>query len=94
MPLKVNFSRKVVNPGILDGLVVFMKAKVDHDLELSSSPLDPKRARHWGFRILRLDQVNTELGDDLEVTLRVKDWADPETWRWTCGVWGGGDLNE
>ncbi|MDA7647278.1 50S ribosomal protein L11 methyltransferase [Akkermansiaceae bacterium] len=94
LPLKISFSRKVVNPGILDGLVVFMKAKVDDDLELSSSPLDSKRAPHWGFRILRLDQVDTELGDDLEVTLRVKDWADPETWRWTCGVWGGGDLNE
>jgi len=35
-----------------------------------------------------------ELGDELEVTLGVKDWTDPETWRWTCGVWGGGDLSE
>lgn len=90
LPLEVSFTRKVVNPGILDGLVVFMKAKVDADLELSSSPLDPKRAPHWGFRILRLDQVHTKIGDELEVTLRVKDWADPESWRWTCGVWEGG----
>ncbi|MDB4652987.1 50S ribosomal protein L11 methyltransferase [Akkermansiaceae bacterium] len=90
LPLTLSFKRKVVNPGILDGLVVFMKAKVDDDLELSSSPLDPKRAPHWGFRILRLDQVRTEAGDELEVTLSVKDWADPETWRWACGVWEGG----
>lgn len=88
LPLRVAFKRKVINPGILDGLVVFMKAKVDDDLVLSSSPLDPERARHWGFRILRLDQVETRVGDELEVTLTARDWADPGTWRWSCGVWG------
>lgn len=94
LPLKVSFTRKVTQAGFLDGLVIFMKAKVDDDLVLSSSPLDPNRAPHWGFRILRLDQSYAEVGDSLEVTLRVKDWADPETWRWTCGVWGGGDFEE
>lgn len=94
LPQNVNFKRKVINPGILDGLVVFMKAKVDDDLELSSSPLDPNRAPHWGFRILRLDQVQAEAGDELEITLSVKDWTDPETWRWACGVWSGGSPSE
>jgi len=94
LPLKVQFTRKVTKPGILDGLVVFMKARVDDDLVLSSSPLDPKRAPHWGFRILRLDQSYAEVGDNLEVTLRVQDWADPDTWRWTCGTWGGEDYDE
>jgi protein arginine N-methyltransferase 1 len=87
LPLSVKFTRKVRNPGLLDGLVVFMKAKVDDDLVLSSSPLDPGRAPHWGFRILRLDQSHVEIGDELEVTLTVTDWSDPETWQWTCGVW-------
>jgi protein arginine N-methyltransferase 1 len=80
--------RKVITAGLLDGLVVYMKAKVDDDLTLSSSPLDPGRAPHWGFRVLRLDQRQVEVGDDLEVTLTVKDWSDPETWNWTCGQWG------
>lgn len=92
LPSKVTFTRKVTTSGLLDGLVVFMKARVDDDLELSSSPLDSGRAPHWGFRILRLDQSYVEVGDELEVTLRVKDWADPDTWRWTCGVWGCGDF--
>ena len=94
LPLQVTFTRKVTNAGLLDGLVVFMKAKVDDDLVLSSSPLDPERAPHWGFRILRLDQSDLEIGDELEVTLTVKDWADPETWRWTCGVWGCEDFTD
>ena len=88
LPVKVSFMRKVTTAGLLDGLVVYMKAKVDDDLILSSSPLDPGRAPHWGFRILRLDQRQVEVGDDLEVTLTVKDWSDPETWDWTCGQWG------
>jgi len=84
MPLSVTFTREVIKPGLLDGLVVFMKTKVDDDLVLSSCPLDPDRAPHWGFRILRLDQCQAEIGDQLEVTLTVEDWADPETWQWTC----------
>ncbi|MFT7172222.1 MAG: protein arginine N-methyltransferase 1 [Paracoccaceae bacterium] len=88
LPLKVSFRRKVIKEGLLDGLVVYMKARVDDDLVLSSSPLDPGRAPHWGFRILRLDQSHVEIGDELEVTLTVKDWSDPETWEWSCGQWG------
>lgn len=84
LPLTVAFTRKVTQAGLIDGLVVFMKAKVDDDLVLSSSPLDPGRAPHWGFRILRLDQSHAEIGDELDVSLTVKDWADPDTWMWTC----------
>ncbi len=84
LPPSVTFTRKVTISGPIDGLVVFMKARVDDDLVLSSSPLDPNRAPHWGFRILRLDQGHAEIGDELQMTLTVKDWSDPETWRWTC----------
>ncbi|MBT5902478.1 MAG: methyltransferase domain-containing protein [Opitutaceae bacterium] len=84
LPLTVTFTREVKRPGIIDGLAVFMKAKVDDDLVLSSSPIDPGRAPHWGFRILRLDQWRAELGETWEVSLTVKDWADPDTWTWTC----------
>lgn len=80
----VKFKRKVINPGIIDGLVIFMKAKVDEDLVLSSSPLDPERAPHWGFRVLRLDQSRAEIGDELEITLDVEQWSNPDTWQWTC----------
>jgi len=84
LPSSVKFTRKVTRSGLIDGLVVFMKAKVDDDLVLSSSPLDLGRAPHWGFRILRLDQSHAEIDDELEVTLTVKDWADIDTWSWTC----------
>lgn len=92
MPLSVTLKRKVTQAGVLDGLVVYMKAKVDEDLVLSSSPLDSKRAPHWGFRILRLEQSEVEVGDELEVTLSAKDWSNPESWKWTCGQWGSEEL--
>lgn len=84
MPLSVTLKRTVRSKGLLDGLVVYMRAKVDDDLVLNSSPLDPKRAPHWGYRILRLDQKEVEIGDVLEVTLSVEDWANPESWQWSC----------
>lgn len=84
LPASVKFTRKVKRAGLIDGLVVFMKAKVDDDLVLSSSPLDLDRASHWGFRILRLDKSHAEIGDELEVTLDVKDWTNPDTWLWSC----------
>jgi len=84
LPLSVSFNRTVIKPGSIDGLVIYMKAKVDEDLVLSSSPIDPERASHWGYRILRLDQSYAEVGDQLNITLTVKDWPDTDSWEWTC----------
>jgi type I protein arginine methyltransferase len=84
LPKSVSFERKVHRAGIIDGLAIYMRAKVDDDLVLSSSPMDLGRAPHWGFRILRLDQSRAELGDTLAINVTVEDWTDPDTWRWRC----------
>lgn len=83
MPTELHLSRTVVHPGRLDGFAVFFRARVDDDLALSSGPLDRVRAPHWGFRILRTDRDQLELGDILDFTLRVERWTDPESWRWS-----------
>ncbi len=83
LPREIQFSRTVVNAGRLDGLAVFFRAQVDDDLALSSSPLDPGRAPHWGYRILRTDAENFAEGDIIEVTLKAGQWTDPDTWRWS-----------
>ena len=83
MPGSVTFTRRIVRPGRLDGFAVYFRARVDGDLELSSSPLDPHRAPHWGFRILRTDRDHFEAGDEITVTLTVGAWSDPDSWRWT-----------
>ncbi|ATC65381.1 SAM-dependent methyltransferase [Nibricoccus aquaticus] len=83
LPQEIRFSRTVVNAGRLDGYVVFFRAMVDEDLSLSSSPLDPQRAPHWGFRILRTDRDDFVVGDVIEVTLKVEKWPVLETWRWS-----------
>ena len=83
LPQELHFSRRVVHAGRLDGYAVFFRARVDDDLVLSSSPLDPRRAPHWGFRILRTDRDDFELGDVIEVTLRVGAWHELDSWRWS-----------
>jgi type I protein arginine methyltransferase len=83
LPKEIRFSRTVVNAGRLDGYVVFFRAMVDEDLSLSSAPLDPQRAPHWGFRILRTDRDDFAVGDVIEVTLTVEKWPVLETWRWS-----------
>lgn len=83
LPLELRFRRKVINAGRLDGYVVFFKAKVDADLSLGSGPLDPGRAPHWGFRLLRTDHDEFALGDEIEVRLTVGRWPDLDSWRWS-----------
>jgi protein arginine N-methyltransferase 1 len=83
LPKEIRFSRTVVNGGRLDGYVVFFRAMVDEDLSLSSAPLDPLRAPHWGFRILRTDRDDFAVGDVIDVTLKVEKWPVLETWRWS-----------
>jgi protein arginine N-methyltransferase 1 len=82
MPKEVSFTRRVVNAGRLDGFAVYFRARVD-ELTLTSSPLDPCRAPHWGFRILRTDRDEFSPGDEIDVTLRVGAWSNPDTWRWS-----------
>jgi protein arginine N-methyltransferase 1 len=73
----------VVNAGRLDGYAVYFRARVDEDLELSSSPRDRGRAPHWGFRILRTERDDFEIGDVIEVRLTVGRWPEMDTWRWS-----------
>jgi protein arginine N-methyltransferase 1 len=56
---------------------------VDHDLSLTSSPLDRQRAPHWGFRILRTERDDFAAGDEIEVRLTVGRWCEVDTWRWS-----------
>lgn len=79
----LTFTRTVVNAGRLDGLAVYFCARVDEDLSLSSNPLDPRRAPHWGFRILRCERSDFAVGDEIEVRLTVGRWPDINSWRWS-----------
>lgn len=83
MPHEINFSRPVVNAGRMDGYAVFFRARVDDDLCLSSSPLDPGRAPHWGFRILRTERLDFTAGEIIDVRLKVGRWPELDTWRWS-----------
>ncbi len=83
MPHEVTFTRRVVNAGRLDGYAVYFRARVDDDLSLGSGPLDRERAPHWGFRILRTERDDFEVGDEIEVRLRVERWPDLDSWRWS-----------
>ena len=83
MPNEVCFSRPVVAAGRLDGYAIYFRAKVDDDLCLGSGPLDPGRAPHWGFRILRTERMEFDVGDTIEVRLSVGRWPELDTWRWS-----------
>jgi len=82
LPRAITFTRTVVNAGRFDGYAVFFRARVDGDLTLTTDPLDPERAPHWGYRILRVDRAEFAAGDEIDVTLTIGSWDDPDTWRW------------
>lgn len=83
LPFQIHLTRTVVNAGRLDGWAVFFRARIGDDLSLSSNPLDAGRAPHWGFRILRVDTKDFAVGDVIDFTLTVEQWAEPDTWRWS-----------
>jgi protein arginine N-methyltransferase 1 len=83
LPREITLRRTVVNAGRLDGYAVFFRARVDGDLSLSSDPTDPRRAPHWGFRILRNERDDFVAGDEIEVRLTVERWPDLDSWRWS-----------
>ena len=72
----------VVKGGRMDGYAVFFRALVDEDLSLTTSPLNPGRAPHWGFRILRTEQMAVESGDVIDMTLSADHWPDLDSWSW------------
>ncbi len=82
LPHEVTFTRTVVNAGRLDGYAVYFRTQVDADLRLGSGPLDPGRAPHWGFRVLRTDRDDFAAGDVIEVRLTVGRWSELDSWRW------------
>jgi len=83
LPRELTFTRTIVNAGRLDGYAIYFRARVDSDLTLGSSPLDPSRAPHWGFRILRTDRDDFVVGDKIDIRLTVDRWADLDSWRWS-----------
>jgi protein arginine N-methyltransferase 1 len=83
LPTEVRFMRTVVRPGPLDGFAVYFRVRVDGDLSLTSSPLDPGRAPHWGFRILRAAREDVRRGEVIEIRLQVGRWPDLDSWRWS-----------
>jgi protein arginine N-methyltransferase 1 len=82
LPREVHLRRRVTQGGRLDGFAVYFRALVDEDLSLSSDPLDPARAPHWGYRILRVEEQRYEVGDQIDFHLNVERWAEVDTWRW------------
>jgi protein arginine N-methyltransferase 1 len=85
LPRELAYSRTVTNPGRIDGFAVYFQARVDDDLRLTTSPLDPERAPHWGYRVLRADRDEFSQGDVIDVRLGVESWSEPDSWRWSYG---------
>lgn len=83
LPKQLVIRRTALNDGRFDGAAIFFRARAGESLSLSSSPLDPGRAPHWGFRILRCEAQSVQAGDVIEFVLTVPDWSEPDGWRWT-----------
>ncbi len=82
LPRELRLTRTVTHAGRIDGFVVYFRTLLDDDTALSSSPLDRGRAPHWGFPLLRIEHTPCAVGDQVELTLTVESWDQPDTWRW------------
>jgi len=94
LPLEITLASEVLNDGRMDGYTVYFKALVDDDLVLSTSPLDKDRAPHWGFRVLRTEQIQVKKGDILDITIGSENWPDIYSWHWAQARYSAGEYRD
>lgn len=94
LPLEVSLAAEVVKTGRMDGYAVYFKAIVDDDLVLSTSPIDPNRAPHWGYRVLRTEQIHLTAGDILDITISADHWYDLDSWRWSQAAYSADEYRD
>jgi type I protein arginine methyltransferase len=86
LPASVRYSETVSREGVLHGFCVFFEARFDEELSITTSPVDPARAVHWGIPMLRAQRHEVRPGDTVSLDLGWTDLAVPETWRYGVEV--------
>jgi type I protein arginine methyltransferase len=86
LPARVRYSDTVNRKGVLHGFCVFFEARFDEELSITTSPVDPARAFHWGNPMLRARRQEVHPGDTVSLDLGWTDLARPVTWRWAVEV--------
>jgi|TARA_B110000438_G_scaffold303539_1_gene365490 protein arginine N-methyltransferase 1 len=94
LPLEMSLASAVVKAGRMDGYAVYFKAIVDEDLVLSTSPIDSGRAPHWGYRVLRTEQIDLKAGDILDMTIGAEHWYDLDTWHWGQSAYSADEYRD
>jgi protein arginine N-methyltransferase 1 len=61
---------------------------------LSTGPHDKNRAPHWGYRVLRCHSEFYDVNDVIDISLKIDNWIDINSWSWTQNKIKGGDYSE
>ena len=86
LPTSVRYSGNIVKDGVMHGFCVYFEAGFDEELLITTSPVDPVRAVHWGIPVLRTDRHHVRVGDSVSLNLRWSDLAVPFSWRWSVEI--------
>ncbi len=78
LPTRLTASRRVENPGTVDGLCVFFRVIFDEETQFDTAPTSTKTS--WSNRLLRTPQREYDEGDELTYTVTLNDISDSETW--------------
>jgi protein arginine N-methyltransferase 1 len=78
LPSVVESSKKVTQPGKMDGLLIYFRTIFDDDIHFDTSPLSTNT--HWGTRLLRTEITNQAEGDEISFRVDLGDIRDTATW--------------
>jgi len=81
MPNVASATRRVVNAGMLDGLVVWFRVIFDEDIGFDTSPLS--RLTHWRSRLFRTPQQYLPAGAKIAYDFCMEDPANANSWTLT-----------
>ena len=78
LPKVLNFRKKIVEAGPMDGFCLYFKVIFDEEIEFETSPL--AKPTHWASQLFRIERAHLMEGDVIAVELYMGDHTNCRTW--------------
>lgn len=78
IPTDLRASRRVVNPGPLDGFSLFFRTIFDDEIQFDTAPTHTNT--HWRNRLFRTHREAYSEGEEISYAVTIGDLYDPDTW--------------
>ncbi len=80
IPKKINYEKKIINEGRMDGFCFYFNIIFDDEIILSTNPLTTET--HWNVPVLRTESRILKTGEKVKLNFEWDDPAEINTYKW------------